>query len=118
MRLNVWVQTALSTPATVQASRSLKRRRAVESVTDPVITTDQSDVVVDMNPAAAALFESGVTPIGTSIAELTRPCPELHALVAGPETPAEVTLTVNGETHHFVPRVQVITRGTLPAGTL
>jgi signal transduction histidine kinase len=96
----------------------VSRRRAVESFTDPVITTDQSDVVVDMNPAAAALFESGTTPIGMSIVELTRPYPELHALVAEPETPAEVTLTMNGETQHFVPRVQAITRGTLPAGTV
>jgi signal transduction histidine kinase len=96
----------------------VSRRRAVESLTDPVITTDQSDVVVDMNPATAELFESGVNPIGMSVAELTRPYPELHTLVTERETPTEVTLTVNGETRHFVPRVQPITRGTLPAGTL
>ena len=96
----------------------VSRRRAIESLTDPVITTDQSSAVVDINLATAELFESVANPIGTSVAELTRPYPELHTLVTERETPAEVTLTVNGETRHFVPRIQPITRGTLPAGTL
>lgn len=96
----------------------VSRRRALESLTDPVITTDQAGVVVDMNQAAMDLFGTEVEPLGASFAELSHPYPDFRKLVEDGERSAEVTLTKNGETRRFVPRVQTIRGGTLPTGTL
>jgi len=96
----------------------VSRRAAVETLTDPVVTTSRSGVVVDMNPAAEEAFGGDRDPVGSDIETLCRAHPELRPLLVDGDTPGELTVSTNGDDRQFVPQVKSITRGGQQVGTL
>ncbi len=78
------------------------RRRAVESMPDPVVTLDAEGHVVDSNPAARALVGAGPDWEGTPAAAFFEPFPELaERCTAADPLETEISLATDGQRRHF-----------------
>lgn len=97
----------------------VSRRRAVETMPDPIVSIDESGQVVDANAAANQLFGTDETPMGVPFEEFCNGQPEVLSLYENDvERQSELALETGGETHYFVFERRSISPGTSKAGSL
>ncbi|MEY7849277.1 histidine kinase N-terminal 7TM domain-containing protein [Natrarchaeobius sp. A-rgal3] len=97
----------------------VSRRKAVETMSDALISVDTEGIIVDVNPAARALFDIEENCIGRSLESV---CGHYPAIVEqyerGETTGTEVSLESEGERRHFSMDVRPIEQGATATGTL
>ncbi|MFB6184763.1 MAG: histidine kinase N-terminal 7TM domain-containing protein [Haloarculaceae archaeon] len=91
-------------------TRDLGREELIDDLDDQVVIVDERDRVVDVNPAAASLFERDVEavvgdPLGDALPELAA------TLRDGSGDRADVELQLNGSVRHYSVRVSELYRG-------
>ncbi|TYT63730.1 histidine kinase N-terminal 7TM domain-containing protein [Natrialba swarupiae] len=97
----------------------VSRRKAVETMSDALLSVDTEGVIVDSNPAARALFDVNGNCTGDDLESV---CGEYPAIVEqyerGVTAGTEVSLESEGEVRHFSMDVRPIEQGATATGTL
>jgi signal transduction histidine kinase len=79
----------------------VSRQTVVETMPDPVIVVDDSDTVVDVNPAAKRLFDAPGAVTGTDLATFADTCPTISEYNDEGVGDVDVTIDHDGTTRHF-----------------
>ncbi|MFW5973939.1 MAG: histidine kinase N-terminal 7TM domain-containing protein [Natrialbaceae archaeon] len=99
------------------AARKLARTRLLETLADPVVVIDDEWRVVDLNPAAAAVFDVDRTPvIGAELAVVS---PKLRDWLDGDRSEGVITYDVENVERYYDVQVTPLSRkGATDSGTL
>ena len=89
----------------------ISRRTVVETVPDPIIVVDESETIVDINPAAARTFGTSEAAVGGPLADFWRDQPALHAAYQDTPNATEIEIDHQGTTRHFLMTVEHIDTG-------
>jgi len=97
----------------------VSRRIAIETMPDPVLSVDSNDIVVDANPAAQELFDSGEMVGEKTLVSFCAEYPEIYSLhELGTNHTAEVSLETPVGPRHFSVYIRPIRQGGSVTGSL
>ncbi len=96
----------------------VSRRTAIETMSDPVITVDSDETVVDANPPAQQLFGTGDDVVGKPFEDISEQLPVLSSLQRSTDYQTELTLETEDGERHFLLDVPRIELGTSTSGSV